>query len=115
MLVLNRIEFYEALKRVSIMSSQRSWGIRMELSEGKLKITSDNPDLGEADEEMDVDYQGEDLTVGFNARYFIDVIAEIEEQQVLMMSVSKRLKKTGRISCINCGTDSRQGVTFQSQ
>lgn len=83
-LVLNRVEFFEALKRVSIMSSERSWGIRMEVSPGKLKITSDNPDLGEADEEIEVDYQGEELTVGFNARYFIDVIAEIEEQQVCL-------------------------------
>lgn len=83
-IVLQRAEFLEALKRVSIMSSERSWGIRLELDDGKLTITSDNPDLGEAREEIEIEYKGQELVVGFNARYFIDVINEIAEDRVVL-------------------------------
>jgi DNA polymerase-3 subunit beta len=83
-IVLQRPLFLEALKRVSLMSSDRSWGIRMELSKARLRITSDNPDLGEAQEDLEIDYDAEDLTVGFNARYFIDVINEISRDKVVL-------------------------------
>jgi len=81
---LPRSVLLEALKRVSIMSSERSWGIRMELSAGQLRITSDNPDLGEAQEDLAIDYAGETLTVGFNARYFIDILGEIADENVML-------------------------------
>lgn len=81
---LHRMAFLESLKRVSLMSSDRSWGIRMELTKGRLRITSDNPDLGEAQEDIEVDYNQEDLTVGFNARYFMDIIGEIARDNVVL-------------------------------
>lgn len=83
-ITLPRAVFLESLKRVSLMSSERSWGIRMELSKGRLRITSDNPDLGEAQEDIEVEYDGEDLTVGFNARYFIDILNEITRDMVVL-------------------------------
>lgn len=81
---IDRLVLLESLKRVSIMSSERSWGIRMELSTGCLRITSDNPDLGEAQEDIEVDYEGGELTAGFNARYFIDIIHEISDDRVTL-------------------------------
>jgi len=81
---LKRVAFLESLKRVSLMSSDRSWGIRMELTKGRLRITSDNPELGEAQEDIEVDYDQEDLTVGFNARYFMDIINEITRDFVIL-------------------------------
>jgi len=81
---LPRAAFLESLKRVSLLSSERSWGIRMELSKGRLRITSDNPDLGEAQEDIEIDYDDEDLTVGFNARYFIDILNEIHKDMVVL-------------------------------
>ena len=83
-LVLDRVTFLEALKRASIMSSERSWGIRMELENQVLRITSENPDLGEAREELEVDYTGEKLTIGFNARYFIDVLNEMRDDEICL-------------------------------
>jgi len=47
----------------------------MELTEGKVAISTSNPDLGEAVEEIEVEYQGKSLTVGFNARYLMDVLS----------------------------------------
>lgn len=73
-----------ALRRVSILSSERYKGVKLELKEGRVSISANNPDLGEAVEEVDVDYQGKPITIGFNARYLIDVLnvlgpeAEIE-------------------------------------
>ncbi|MCA9669936.1 MAG: DNA polymerase III subunit beta [Myxococcales bacterium] len=83
-LSLERTTFLESLKRVSIVSSERSWGIRMDLAKGRLRIASDNPDLGEAQEDLEVDYDGPDLVVGFNARYFIDVLGEMHGDRVVL-------------------------------
>lgn len=71
-------ELLHALRRVSIISSERYKGIKMELKEGRLTISANNPDLGEAVEEIEVDYQGKPLTVGFNARYLLDVLGVLE-------------------------------------
>ncbi|MFQ5681747.1 MAG: DNA polymerase III subunit beta [Candidatus Binatia bacterium] len=67
-------EFLRALRRVSILSSERYKGIKMELKDTKITISASNPDLGEAAEEIDTEYQGKALTIGFNARYLIDVL-----------------------------------------
>jgi len=74
----------DSLKRMSIMASERNGGIRLDLSSGSLRITSDNPDLGEAQEDLDVEYQGESLTIGFNARYFIDILTEMTGDKVVL-------------------------------
>ena len=81
---IDRGGLLDSLKRVSIMSSERSWGIRMDLADGRLRIASDNPDLGEAQEDLEVDYSGQELVIGFNARYFIDVIGEISSDRVVL-------------------------------
>src|SRR6185369_11829774 len=67
-------DFLHALRRVSLLSSERYKGIKMELKPGKVSIMANNPELGEAAEDIEVDYQGKPLTVGFNARYLIDVL-----------------------------------------
>lgn len=72
---MSQDEFLKALRRVSILSSERYKGIKLELKEGKLSISANNPDLGEAVEEIEVDYQGKQLSMGFNARYLIDVLS----------------------------------------
>jgi DNA polymerase III subunit beta len=67
-------ELLQALRRVSILSSERYKGIKMEFKENSVAISANNPDLGEATEEIDVEYKGKPLTIGFNARYLIDVL-----------------------------------------
>jgi DNA polymerase III subunit beta len=67
-------ELLQALRRVSILSSERYKGIKMEFKENSVAISANNPDLGEASEEIDVEYKGKPLTIGFNARYLIDVL-----------------------------------------
>jgi DNA polymerase-3 subunit beta len=82
--LVERALLLDSLKRMAIMSTERNGGIRFDLAKGTLRIASDNPDLGEAQEDLDVDYDGGELTIGFNARYFIDVLTEMSGQRVVL-------------------------------
>jgi DNA polymerase-3 subunit beta len=81
---LNRAEFIKALRRVSVMSRERSNAIKMEVEPSLVKLASSNPDLGEARDEMAVRYEGESLTMGFNARYLLDVLSAMSADSVVM-------------------------------
>ena len=72
---LDHDEMLQALRRVSILSSERYKGIKMEFTDGRVSISANNPDLGEAVEEIEADYKGNGISIGFNARYLIDVLA----------------------------------------
>src|SRR2546425_120033 len=72
---VNRDDLLSALRRISLLASERSRGVKFHLERGKLELWASNPDQGEASEEVDVQYTGEPLTTGFNARYLIDVRA----------------------------------------
>ncbi len=71
-----------ALRRVALLSVERSRAVRLALSEGKLVMSSNNPDLGEAQEELDVDYAGPEITVGFNARYLLDALGASRSKEI---------------------------------
>jgi DNA polymerase-3 subunit beta len=71
-----------ALRRVVLLSAERSRAVRLQLSEGQLTLSSSNPDLGEAQEELDVDYAGPEIAVGFNARYLLDVLGVCHAKEV---------------------------------
>jgi DNA polymerase-3 subunit beta len=73
-------ELLQALKRVSILSSERYKGIKMDFSDGKVLISANNPDLGEAAEEVETEYKGKPLSIGFNARYLLDVLGVLESE-----------------------------------
>ncbi len=61
------------MKKMVILSNESYKGVRMTLHEDNLELVSINPDLGDAQENLKVEYNGESLELGFNARYFIDV------------------------------------------
>jgi DNA polymerase-3 subunit beta len=71
--------FMAALRRVSIVSSERTRGVKFQLDPGRLEISSVNPDLGEASEEIEVDYAGVAFSIGFNAKYFLDVLSVLPQ------------------------------------
>jgi DNA polymerase-3 subunit beta len=89
----------QALKRVSILSSERYKGIRMEFKDGRISVSANNPDLGEATEEIEVDYRGKALAIGFNARYLIEVLGALgatgEVEFALKDELSPSLIKKG--------------------
>ena len=80
---IERTRFLETLKRMTVISSDRATNpVRLELSEGTLRVTSQNPDLGDAREELPVGYQGTALSIGFNARYLMDVLNVLDTPNV---------------------------------
>lgn len=78
---LGRQRFLETLKRVSLLSQDQSHTVKIELADGILRISSQNPDLGEAREELPVETKGT-MQVGFNARYIIDVLQVITTDEI---------------------------------
>jgi DNA polymerase-3 subunit beta len=81
---LPRGELIHALKRVAVMASDRSHGVKFSISPGNLEISAQNPDLGDAREELTAAYKGESFEVGFNARYFIDALSAINDEQAVL-------------------------------
>lgn len=72
--------FRQVLTRVSILSNEKYRGIRMFVNKGHMKIQAHNPENEEAEEELEVDYNGNDLEMGFNVNYLLDVISVIDSQ-----------------------------------
>src|SRR5712671_2457433 len=82
-ITVDRPRLLDTLKRMSLLSSDRSTNaVRLELQEGSLKVTSQNPDLGDAKEEIPVSYKGQPLQIGFNARYLMDVLQVVDTAQM---------------------------------
>jgi DNA polymerase III subunit beta len=81
---LGRGRFAETLRRISLLSSDKAHAVKLELSNGVLKVLSQNPDLGDAKEEVPVEYEGEPLKIGFNARYLTEVLAVLRSGDVLL-------------------------------
>jgi DNA polymerase-3 subunit beta len=78
----SREELTQATRRVSLMASDRSNSIKFSLKNGALSIHSNTPDVGEAEEDMEVDYKGSDLSIAFNAKYVLDAIKAVDTEKV---------------------------------
>ena len=79
---VSRLLLTEALRRISLVASDKSGAVRFSAEPGVLRITSENPDVGEGAEELDVDFAGEPVEIGFNARYVLDVLGALVEDDV---------------------------------
>jgi DNA polymerase III subunit beta len=79
-----RSPFADALRAVSLAASDRTGGVKLTLGSGKLRIESESPEAGEGFDEIQIDYDGPTVTVGFNARYFLDVLSAIDDDEVIM-------------------------------
>lgn len=79
---IDRMDFLHSLKRMSILSSDKFKGVKLDIQTGAMEISANNPELGEAHETMEINYEGENTSVRFNARYLIDVLSIIREEKV---------------------------------
>lgn len=79
---VNREAFLTSLKRVSLLANHKSKAVTLSLSQGRMEIASNNPELGDAKEEIEVGYDGKDLKIGFNAKYITDVLNAITDDEV---------------------------------
>jgi DNA polymerase III subunit beta len=81
---LNRIRFLEALRRTALLSVDKSNAVKLTLTENQLRLTSQNPDLGEAKDDLEVAFTGSEITIGFNARYLSDVLVALDDDEVVL-------------------------------
>jgi len=79
---LNRDKFLHSLRRMSILSSEKFKGVKIDVSPEQIIISSSNPELGEAREEIEVQYEGNSISARFNAKYLIDVLSVMEDREV---------------------------------
>jgi DNA polymerase-3 subunit beta len=78
---VERLNVLLAMQRASILSNEKYRGIRMVLSNNNLKLISTNSDQEEAEEEMEINYSGDALDIGFNVTYLIDVLNNTNSDQ----------------------------------
>ncbi len=74
--------FAEALRAVSVAASERTGGVKLQLAQGTMRITTESPESGEGFDEIPIEFAGPTMTIGFNAKYFLDVLAALDEDEV---------------------------------
>ena len=79
---INREAFLTSIRRVALLANQKSKAVTLTVSNGRMEITSNNPELGDAKEEIEVIYDGADLKIGFNAKYLQDVLTAIQDDEI---------------------------------
>lgn len=80
--VIARDTLMSALARIAILTTDRFKGVRWVLAPGSLKLSSTNADQEEAQEELEIDYTGEALDIGFNVTYLLDVLGNLKNEKV---------------------------------
>lgn len=82
-IVLNVDKITQAIRRAALMADERSHGVKVDLSSGKLSITSQSADVGEAKEVIPLDYSGDSISIGFNAQYVLDFLGVVGTDEVM--------------------------------
>ena len=77
-----RLAVSDALRAVSVAASDRTGGVKLTVTKNKLRVESESPESGEGFDELSIDYDGPDITIGFNARYFLDVLGAVIDDEV---------------------------------
>jgi len=81
-LKISREEFLSATRRADIFTDQDSMAIKVSIKKKKMTISKNTPYLGEAKEEIDIEYDGEDIDIGFNPKYLIDVLKNLQDNEI---------------------------------
>ncbi|MDP3896526.1 MAG: DNA polymerase III subunit beta [Mesorhizobium sp.] len=85
LLVIDRQSFAQAVDRVSTISSERGRAVKMTIADGQVTLAVNNPDSGSATEEIPADYSSDPIEIGFNARYLLDVAAQLTGSEARFM------------------------------
>lgn len=104
---LSRSGLLDALRAVSLVSSDRTSGVKLQFAGGKVTISSENPDLGAGRDELEAELDGGELTVGFNSRYLIEALSALSSDDV-------KLELSGELDpgIVRPGTPTAGGTDF---
>lgn len=75
-------ELLASMKRIMLVASEKTHGVRLAVTDGQIAIETDNPDLGDGRELLDAKLSGTPITIGFSGRYLIDVLQEVQAPEV---------------------------------
>jgi len=84
LLTVDRGDFAASVDRVSTISSERGRAVKLSMADGRMTLSVTNPDSGSATEEIEVDYDAGPLDIGFNARYLMDIAAQLDGDTALL-------------------------------
>jgi DNA polymerase-3 subunit beta len=76
--------FTHAVKRVSILSKEKTNAVKLQLEKNTLLLSTNNPEVGEANEELSIHYTGESISIGFNSRYLMDVLMAMDRDTITL-------------------------------
>jgi len=79
---VSRPAFSDALRAVSVAASERTGGVKLGVGPKSMRISTESPDSGDGFDEVAVEYSGPAMTIGFNARYFLDVLGALDEDEI---------------------------------
>jgi len=82
-ITVDRLRFIDALRRAQLMSSETR-GVKVAATKDGVTITSDNPDLGEVREELDAEYGGDPIAIGFNPKYVVELLSQMSSDQITL-------------------------------
>jgi DNA polymerase-3 subunit beta len=80
--ILDREEIADAIRRVSLLSTERSKGIKFSIQKDRIALFSSNPELGEARDEVRMEYEGPEFDIGFNAQYLLDFLTTVKTEKI---------------------------------
>ncbi len=81
-ITLGRVALLASLQRTAILTSDKFKGVRLNIDPGTLKVASNNAEQEEAIDELDIDYGGDSIEIGFNVTYLIDALANMTQEMV---------------------------------
>jgi len=84
-LVMDRGTFASAVDRVSTISSERGRAVKLQVSEGQIVLSVNNPDSGTAEEEIAVSYTSDAIDIGFNSKYLLDITNQLTGDEATFM------------------------------
>ncbi len=79
-----RLGVADALKAVSVAASDRTGGVKLTLTRDTMRFETESPESGEGFDEVGIEYDGPDITIGFNAKYFLDIVNAIPDDELLV-------------------------------
>ena len=104
--IANRDVLRQALVRTSILSNEKYRGIRIRIQPGLLQAQAHNPEMEEAEEEIEVSYQGSELEIGFNVNYLLDALAAVPTDTARVMF------SDANSSCLILPEDDSEGCQY---
>ncbi|MGD8534842.1 MAG: DNA polymerase III subunit beta [Candidatus Aminicenantes bacterium] len=79
---VSREEITESVRRVSLFSTERSKGIKFFIEKDEIRLFSSNPEMGEAQDRVGIEYKGEGLEIGFNSQYLLDFLSAVKSERI---------------------------------